>query len=76
MPLAAAANEMMNACRGLGIDGNDFVVAHQRLSPRSAARSRRSRMPKELLILTTGGTFDKRYPEGQWVQEFTFPPSQ
>jgi 3-hydroxyisobutyrate dehydrogenase-like beta-hydroxyacid dehydrogenase len=28
-PLAAAANEMMNACRGLGIDGNDFVVAHQ-----------------------------------------------
>lgn len=29
MPLAAAANEMMNACRGLGIDGNDFVVAHQ-----------------------------------------------
>ena len=29
VPLAAAANEMMNACRGLGIDGNDFVVAHQ-----------------------------------------------
>ena len=29
MPLAAAANEMMNACRGLGIDRNDFVVAHQ-----------------------------------------------
>jgi 3-hydroxyisobutyrate dehydrogenase-like beta-hydroxyacid dehydrogenase len=28
-PLAAAANEMMNACRGLGIDGNDFVVAHE-----------------------------------------------
>jgi 3-hydroxyisobutyrate dehydrogenase-like beta-hydroxyacid dehydrogenase len=28
-PLAAAANEIMNACRGLGIDGNDFVVAHQ-----------------------------------------------
>ena len=28
-PLAASANEMMNACRGLGIDGNDFVVAHQ-----------------------------------------------
>jgi len=28
-PLAAAANEMMNACRGLGIDANDFVVAHQ-----------------------------------------------
>ena len=32
-------------------------------------------MPKALLILTTGGTFDKRYPEGQWVQEFAFPPS-
>jgi len=29
VPLAAAANEIMNACRGLGIDGNDFVVAHQ-----------------------------------------------
>lgn len=29
VPLAAAANEMMNACRGLGIDRNDFVVAHQ-----------------------------------------------
>jgi 3-hydroxyisobutyrate dehydrogenase-like beta-hydroxyacid dehydrogenase len=29
VPLAAAANEMMNACRGLEIDGNDFVVAHQ-----------------------------------------------
>jgi 3-hydroxyisobutyrate dehydrogenase-like beta-hydroxyacid dehydrogenase len=28
-PLAAAANEMMNACRGLGLDHNDFVVAHQ-----------------------------------------------
>jgi 3-hydroxyisobutyrate dehydrogenase-like beta-hydroxyacid dehydrogenase len=28
-PLAAAANEMMNACRGLGIDANDFVVAHR-----------------------------------------------
>jgi 3-hydroxyisobutyrate dehydrogenase-like beta-hydroxyacid dehydrogenase len=28
-PLAAAANEMMNACRGLGLDRNDFVVAHQ-----------------------------------------------
>ena len=25
----AAANEMMNACRGLGIDANDFVVAHR-----------------------------------------------
>lgn len=33
-------------------------------------------MPKTLLILTTGGTFDKRYPEGQWVTEFTFPPGQ
>jgi 3-hydroxyisobutyrate dehydrogenase-like beta-hydroxyacid dehydrogenase len=29
VPLAAAANEMMNACRGLGIDRNDFVVAHE-----------------------------------------------
>jgi hypothetical protein len=28
VPLAAA-NEMMNACRGLGIDDNDFVVAHR-----------------------------------------------
>jgi len=28
-PLASAANEMMNACRGLGIDKHDFVVAHQ-----------------------------------------------
>ena len=28
-PLAAAANEMMNACRGFGIDHNDFVVAHE-----------------------------------------------
>ena len=28
-PRAAAAKEMMNACRGRGIDGNDFVVAHQ-----------------------------------------------
>ena len=28
-PLAAQANEMMNACRGLGLDRNDFVVAHQ-----------------------------------------------
>jgi len=31
-------------------------------------------MAKDLLILTTGGTFDKRYPEGQWVTEFNFPP--
>jgi 3-hydroxyisobutyrate dehydrogenase-like beta-hydroxyacid dehydrogenase len=29
VPLAAAANEIMNACRGLGIDANDFVVAHE-----------------------------------------------
>jgi 3-hydroxyisobutyrate dehydrogenase-like beta-hydroxyacid dehydrogenase len=29
VPLAAAANEMMNACRGLGIDHRDFVTAHQ-----------------------------------------------
>lgn len=28
-PLAAAANEMMNACRGLKIDHNDFVVAFE-----------------------------------------------
>ncbi len=28
-PLASAANEMMNACRGLGIDHNDFVIAHE-----------------------------------------------
>src|SRR4051812_17090371 len=28
-PLAAAANEMMNACRGLGIDHRDFVAAHE-----------------------------------------------
>src|SRR6059058_4493008 len=29
VPLAAAANEMMNACRGLGIYHNDFVTAHE-----------------------------------------------
>jgi len=29
VPLAASANEMMNACRGLGLDHNDFVVAHE-----------------------------------------------
>lgn len=29
VPLAAAANEIMNACRGLGIDHNDFAVVHQ-----------------------------------------------
>jgi 3-hydroxyisobutyrate dehydrogenase-like beta-hydroxyacid dehydrogenase len=28
-PLAAVANEMMNASRGLGLDRNDFVVAHE-----------------------------------------------
>ncbi|MEZ5116353.1 MAG: NAD(P)-dependent oxidoreductase [Candidatus Nanopelagicales bacterium] len=29
LPLASSANEMMNACRGFGIDHNDFVVAHE-----------------------------------------------
>ena len=29
VPLAAAANEMVNACRGLGIDHRDFVTAHE-----------------------------------------------
>jgi 3-hydroxyisobutyrate dehydrogenase-like beta-hydroxyacid dehydrogenase len=29
VPLAAAANEMMNACRGLGIEHRDFVTAHE-----------------------------------------------
>lgn len=29
VPLAAAANEMMNACRGLGIAHHDFVIAHE-----------------------------------------------
>jgi 3-hydroxyisobutyrate dehydrogenase-like beta-hydroxyacid dehydrogenase len=29
VPLAAAANEMMNACRGLGLDHRDFVIAHE-----------------------------------------------
>jgi 3-hydroxyisobutyrate dehydrogenase-like beta-hydroxyacid dehydrogenase len=28
-PLAAAANEMMNVCRGFGLDHNDFVVAFE-----------------------------------------------
>jgi 3-hydroxyisobutyrate dehydrogenase-like beta-hydroxyacid dehydrogenase len=28
-PLAAAANEMMNACRGLGLAHHDFVIAHE-----------------------------------------------
>ncbi len=40
VPLAAAANEMMNACRGLGLDRNDFVVAHEvyrRLGGQSSA---------------------------------------
>ncbi len=27
--LAAAANEMMNVCRGMGLDRHDFVVAHE-----------------------------------------------
>lgn len=29
LPLAAAANDLMNICRGLGIDQHDFVVAHR-----------------------------------------------
>jgi 3-hydroxyisobutyrate dehydrogenase-like beta-hydroxyacid dehydrogenase len=29
LPLAACANEMMNACRGLGLGHHDFVVAHE-----------------------------------------------
>ncbi len=29
VPLAAAANEMMNACRGLGLDHRDFVTAYE-----------------------------------------------
>jgi len=29
LPLASSANDMMNACRGMGIDRNDFVVAHR-----------------------------------------------
>ena len=29
VPLAAAANEMMNACRGMGLGHHDFVVAHE-----------------------------------------------
>jgi 3-hydroxyisobutyrate dehydrogenase-like beta-hydroxyacid dehydrogenase len=28
-PLAATANEMMNVCRGFGLDHNDFVVAFE-----------------------------------------------
>jgi 3-hydroxyisobutyrate dehydrogenase-like beta-hydroxyacid dehydrogenase len=29
VPLTAAANEMLNAARGMGIDHNDFVVVHR-----------------------------------------------
>jgi len=29
LPLAAAANQMMNACRGMGLDHHDFVIAHE-----------------------------------------------
>ena len=29
VPLAAAANEMMNTCRGLGLGHHDFVIAHE-----------------------------------------------
>jgi 3-hydroxyisobutyrate dehydrogenase-like beta-hydroxyacid dehydrogenase len=29
VPLTAAANEMLNAARGMGIDKNDFVVVHR-----------------------------------------------
>jgi 3-hydroxyisobutyrate dehydrogenase-like beta-hydroxyacid dehydrogenase len=29
LPLTAAANEMLNACRGLGIGHHDFVVVHR-----------------------------------------------
>jgi 3-hydroxyisobutyrate dehydrogenase-like beta-hydroxyacid dehydrogenase len=29
LPLTAAANEMLNAARGMGIDHNDFVVVHR-----------------------------------------------
>jgi 3-hydroxyisobutyrate dehydrogenase-like beta-hydroxyacid dehydrogenase len=28
-PLGAAANEMLNACRGLGIDHRDFVTVYE-----------------------------------------------
>jgi 3-hydroxyisobutyrate dehydrogenase-like beta-hydroxyacid dehydrogenase len=28
-PLAAAANEMMNLCRGLGLGRHDFVIVHE-----------------------------------------------
>lgn len=29
LPMAASANEMMNACRGMGLDHNDFVIAFE-----------------------------------------------
>jgi 3-hydroxyisobutyrate dehydrogenase-like beta-hydroxyacid dehydrogenase len=29
VPLGAAANEMLNACRGLGLDKHDFVVVYE-----------------------------------------------
>lgn len=29
LPMASSANDMMNACRGMGIDKNDFVIAHE-----------------------------------------------
>lgn len=29
VPLGAAANEMMNVCRGLGLGHHDFVIAHE-----------------------------------------------
>lgn len=29
IPLGAAANEMLNACRGLGLDRNDFVTVYE-----------------------------------------------
>jgi 3-hydroxyisobutyrate dehydrogenase-like beta-hydroxyacid dehydrogenase len=29
LPAAAACNELLNACRGLGIGGHDFVVVHE-----------------------------------------------
>ena len=29
LPIASSANDMMNVCRGMGIDHKDFVVAHE-----------------------------------------------
>jgi 3-hydroxyisobutyrate dehydrogenase-like beta-hydroxyacid dehydrogenase len=29
LPLTAAANEMLNAARGMGLDEHDFVVVHR-----------------------------------------------